>query len=72
MKAMSEAPSAIIPCPSCKVKNRIKQFYKDKAPLCAKCGTRLVSEDENNTQYWFGKSLSDISNIPNPEYFGDS
>ena len=41
-----------------------------KIPLCAKCGTKLVSEKENDTQVWFGKSLNDISGIPDPEYFG--
>ena len=66
---MTEATSSIIPCPECKVKNRIKQFKPNKIPLCAKCGTRLVSEKENETQVWFGKSLKDISGIPDPEYF---
>ena len=71
MQAMNQVTSAIIPCPSCKVKNRIKQFEPGKIPLCAKCGTRLVSEKENETQVWFGKSLKDISSIPDPECFGE-
>ena len=69
---MTEIPSSIIPCPECKVKNRIKQFKPKKIPLCAKCGTRLVSEKENETQVWFGKSLKDISDIPDPECFWES
>tara|TARA_Y100000758_G_C15707830_1_gene295904 strand:+ start:357 stop:485 length:129 start_codon:yes stop_codon:yes gene_type:complete len=39
-------------------------------PLCAKCGTRLVSEEENQTNVWYGKSLKDISGIPDPECLG--
>ena len=69
---MSKVPSSIIPCPECKVKNRIKKFESGKIPLCAKCGTRLVSEKENETQVWFGKSLKDISGIPDPRFFGKS
>ena len=67
---MSKIPASIILCPACKVKNRITQFESDKIPLCAKCGTRLVSEKENETQVWFGKSLKDMSGIPDPRYFG--
>jgi Zn ribbon nucleic-acid-binding protein len=70
-QVMSEATSSIIPCPECKVKNRVKHFRLDKIPLCAKCGFRLVSKEENETQVWFGKSLKDISNIPDPEHLGD-
>jgi hypothetical protein len=55
----------------CKVKNRIKQFHPDRIPLCAKCGARLVSEEENQTNVWFGKSLKDISGIPDPECLGE-
>ena len=68
---MNNLISSIIPCPICKVKNRIKQFHSDKIPLCAKCGTRLVSEEENQTNVWFGKSLKDISSIPDPECLGE-
>ena len=68
---MTDSISSIIPCPSCKVKNRIIKFESGKIPLCAKCGTRLVSEKENETQVWFGKSLKDISSIPDPECFGE-
>lgn len=64
--------SSIIPCPVCKVKNRIKQFESGKIPLCAKCGTRLVSEKENETQVWFSKSLKDLSDIPGPTFNGGS
>ena len=67
---MSKVPSAIIPCSVCKVKNRVTQFESGKIPLCAKCGTRLVSEEENETQVWYAKSLKDMSGIPDPRYFG--
>jgi len=70
-QVMSEATSSIIPCPGCKVKNRVKQFRPDKIPLCAKCGVKLVSKEENATQVWFGKSLKDISGIPDPEFLGE-
>ena len=69
---MSKVPACIIPCPACKVKNRIIQFESGKLPLCAKCGTRLVSEKENETQVWFGNSLKEMSNIPDPRSFGKS
>ena len=69
---MSNVPASIIPCPACKVKNRITKFESGKIPLCAKCGTRLVSEKENETQVWFGKSLKDISGIPDPKHFEES
>ena len=69
---MAKVPVTIIPCPACKVKNRVNQFKSGKFPLCAKCGTRLVSEKENETQVWFGKSLKDISGIPDPRFFGKS
>ena len=65
---MTDSISSIIPCPACKVKNRIIKFESGKIPLCAKCGMRLVSEKENETQVWFGKSLKDLSGIPNPKY----
>ena len=66
---MSKVPSGIIPCPACKVKNRVTRFESGKIPLCAKCGTRLVSEKENETQVWFGKSLKDMSSIPEPRSY---
>ena len=69
---MDNVTSSIIPCPACKVKNRITQFESGKIPLCAKCGTRLVSEKENETQVWFGKSLKDMSGIPDPRFLGKS
>ena len=69
---MSKIPAVIIPCPACKVKNRINQFESGKIPLCAKCGKRLVSEKENEAQVWFGKSLKDISEIPAPRSLGKS
>ena len=68
---MRKVPASIIPCPACKVKNRVTQFESGKIPLCAKCGARLVSEKENETQVWFGNSLKDISAIPDPKTFGD-
>ncbi|MDP6335045.1 MAG: hypothetical protein QGI90_08395 [Nitrospinaceae bacterium] len=69
---MSQVPSSIIPCPACKVKNRIKKFESGKIPLCAKCGARLVSEKENETQAWYSKSLKDLSDIPEPGIHGES
>jgi len=69
---MSEVPSSIIPCPECKVKNRVQHFESGRIPVCAKCGARLMDEKENETQVWFGKSLKDLSNIPEPGYRDDS
>ena len=67
---MDNVTSSIIPCPACKVKNRISRFELGKIPLCAKCGTRLISEKENETNVWFGESLKNFSDIPNPKSFG--
>ena len=64
---MSDPSNLIIPCPKCKVKNRIIQFHSGKIPLCAKCNTQLINEKENETQVWFSKSLKDFSNIPEPK-----
>ena len=70
-QVMSTVPSSIIPCPECKVKNRVKQFRTDKIPLCAQCGAKLVTEEENETQVWFSKSLKGMSSIPGPECLGE-
>ncbi len=41
-------------------------------PVCSKCGARLVSEKENETQVWFSKSLKDLSDLPEPGLRDDS
>ena len=58
----------IIACPNCGVKNRIKSFSAERLPVCAKCRTPLVDEDENKTHEKFSKKLDDFNNLPN---FGD-
>ena len=69
---MSTIPSSIIPCPACNVKNRVKRFESGMIPVCSKCGARLVSEKENETQVWFSKSLKDLSDLPEPGFRDDS
>ena len=38
---------AIILCPNCGVKNRIRSYNSEKIPVCAKCKAKLVSEKEH-------------------------
>ena len=38
---------AIIACPECGVKNRIRTYNPEKIPVCAKCKAQLVTEKEH-------------------------
>lgn len=62
----------IIECPECGVKNRIKAYSTDRIPVCAKCKTRLVNEDENEANARYAENLKKFYNLPgmnfrNPE-----
>ena len=69
-QVMSEVPSSIIPCPECKVKTGSNSFTRIKFPLCAKCKAKLVTEEENETQVWFGKSIKRYIQHSGPRAFG--
>ena len=55
---------AIIPCPSCGVKNRIRSYDPQKIPVCAKCKSKLVSEKEHNAFAKFNDNLNQFKDFP--------
>ena len=55
---------AIIPCPSCGVKNRIRSYDPQKIPECAKCKSKLVSEKEHNAFVKFNDNLNQFKDFP--------
>lgn len=62
----------ILECPQCGVKNRIRSYSQDRIPLCAKCKTRLVEEDNNEAHARYSKNLKGFYDLPdfnarNPE-----
>lgn len=61
---MEPLPFIILPCPKCQVKNRVKHYDSDQTPVCAKCGARLFSDEENEVHSKYGKSLNDFLNLP--------
>ena len=54
----------IFECPECGVKNRIKAYSEDRIPVCAKCRTRLVDEDENEVHSRYAQNLKKFYNLP--------
>ena len=54
----------IIECPGCGVKNRIKSYSADQVPVCAKCRTPLVTEEENEAHARFAQNLKNFYNLP--------
>lgn len=57
---------AIIVCPECGVKNRIRSFADGKSPVCAKCRTPLLNEKESDALRGFDKKMDDFMNLPDP------
>jgi uncharacterized paraquat-inducible protein A len=55
---------AIIPCPQCGVKNRIRTYDAEKIPVCAKCKAKLVSEKEHAAFSKFNDNLNQFKNFP--------
>ena len=55
---------AIIICPNCKTKNRIRSYSGEKTPVRAKCRTSLVNEAENDALKDYDKKLDNFMNLP--------
>ena len=55
---------AIIPCPNCGVKNRIRSYSSEKIPVCAKCKVKLVSEKEHAAFSKFNNNLDQFKDFP--------
>jgi uncharacterized paraquat-inducible protein A len=61
---MAEHPFVILPCPGCGVKNRVQKYDREKIPVCAKCKTRLLTDEEHEAQANFKDSLKNFMNLP--------
>ncbi len=61
---MSEPDIAIIPCPACGVKNRIRTYDSQKVPVCAKCKSKLVNEKEHAAFSKFNDNLDKFKDFP--------
>jgi hypothetical protein len=55
---------AIIPCPECRVKNRIRTYDPEKIPVCAKCKAKLVGEKEHAAFSRFNENLNQFKDFP--------
>ena len=55
---------AIIPCPECGVKNRIRTYDPEKIPVCAKCKAKLVGEKEHAAFSRFNENLTQFKDFP--------
>ena len=55
---------AIIPCPECGVKNRIRTYDPEKIPVCAKCKAKLVGEKEHAAFSKFNENLNQFKDFP--------
>jgi hypothetical protein len=55
---------AIIPCPECGVKNRIRTYDPKKIPVCAKCKAKLVGEKEHAAFSKFSENLNQFKDFP--------
>ena len=62
LSGMSEL--AIIPCPNCGVKNRIRTYDHEKIPVCAKCKAKLVGEKEHAAFSKFNENLNQFKDFP--------
>ena len=62
LSGMSEL--AIIPCPNCGVKNRIRTYDPEKIPVCAKCKAKLVGEKEHAAFSKFNENLNQFKDFP--------
>lgn len=69
---MADLPFIILPCPSCQVKNRVKRYSSGKVPVCAKCKTPLVTEDENDIHAKYSQNLNNFFDLPDIGLRSDS
>ena len=61
---MSDPSLAIIPCPQCGVKNRIRNYDTDKTPVCARCRANLMDEKEHEAFQKIQESLNQFKDLP--------
>lgn len=61
---MTDPNLAIIPCPQCGVKNRVKNIDSSKVPVCARCRTRLMEESEHGAFQKFQDNLKQFEHFP--------
>jgi len=61
---MSDPDLAIIPCPQCGVKNRIRSCASDKIPVCARCRAKLMNEKEHEAFQKFQNNLNQFKDFP--------
>jgi uncharacterized paraquat-inducible protein A len=61
---MSDTDLAIIPCPQCGVKNRIRSYDSGKIPVCARCRANLMDEQENVAFQKFQENLNKFKDFP--------
>ena len=61
---MNKSNLAIIPCPQCGVKNRIRCYYSDKIPVCARCRAELMDESELRAFNKFQDNIDQFKNFP--------
>ncbi|MBT5029068.1 MAG: hypothetical protein HOL15_00320 [Nitrospinaceae bacterium] len=61
---MSDPDLAIIPCPQCGVKNRIRSYDSAKIPVCARCRTKLMGEKEHEVFQKFQDNLNKFKDFP--------
>ena len=61
---MSDPDLAIIPCPQCGVKNRIRGYNSGKIPVCARCRAKLMDEQENVAFQKFQDNLNQFKDFP--------
>ena len=55
---------AIIACPECGVKNRIRTYNPEKTPVCGKCKSPLVTEKEHAAFSKFNDNLNTFKDFP--------
>ena len=61
---MTDPDLAIIPCPQCGVKNRIRSYDSEKIPVCARCRAKLMGEQENAAFQKFHDNLKQFEDFP--------
>ena len=61
---MSQPNLAIIPCPQCGVKNRIRNCDPGKLPVCARCRAKLMDESEFEAFNKFQDNLNQFKDFP--------
>ena len=61
---MTDPSLAIIPCPQCGVKNRIRNYNSDKKPVCARCRANLMDEKDHEAFQKFQENLNQFKDLP--------